>query len=445
MSTYNFDNTFANDLLSNMYLKSDFADVKFTFPNDDQFEEVPAHKAILATASPVFRAMFYGSLKEADVVEIVDSSAEVFKDFLKVVYQPKIALKLENISEVVRVADKYDLMDCFKVYGDYIQGHLTNENLVMTYQLAVLLGNAKFCETRIRVFIKDVLKSKEFLQCSREMIESILRLDGLQCDEIDLFKGAIEWAKSWCQKDGLNTNNSDGLRHQLGNCFSLIRFGAMDRVDIERILRNLVHKNLFTHDELIDLMQLKDDPGYESKCFETAPRSKHLDVNESTQLICQREISTRAEPVYLKRKDSTWFSTNQPVLLSRINFCSIAYTNFLTASHWLASNIEIIEYNTNSHPAYFRNESKEIRNSIQLVYVGRDKDWILESPIIINPELIYEVRVNILEDTSNFCHVSDFAYKVKLNEKTEIQFYQRSWDEKKTREGLVSSLTFHSL
>lgn len=90
MFTYNFDNAFANNLLSNMYLKSDFADVKFTFPNDNCCEEVPAHKAILATASPVFGAMFYGALKEHDVVSIADSTANAFKEFLQFIYRPKV-------------------------------------------------------------------------------------------------------------------------------------------------------------------------------------------------------------------------------------------------------------------------------------------------------------------------------------------------------------------
>lgn len=46
------ENPFAIKSISSMYLKSEFADVHFTFPNDDANEKVPAHKSLLATVSP---------------------------------------------------------------------------------------------------------------------------------------------------------------------------------------------------------------------------------------------------------------------------------------------------------------------------------------------------------------------------------------------------------
>lgn len=52
-----FVNTFAAKSISSMYLKPEFADVHFTFPNDDYTEKVAAHKCILAAASSVFAGM----------------------------------------------------------------------------------------------------------------------------------------------------------------------------------------------------------------------------------------------------------------------------------------------------------------------------------------------------------------------------------------------------
>lgn len=318
--------------------------------------------------------------------------------------------------------------------------------MVMAYQLAVSLGNTKLCEPQIRVLIKDVLKSEGFLQCSHEMVESILHLDGLQCNEIDLFEGVIEWAKSSCQRNGLDANDSNDLKQQLDSCFSLIRFGATSGADIGKILSNEVYKNLFTQDELIDVMQQKVNPGYKSKYFESAPRSKHLDFNESTQLICQREIPTDPYyqiPFFLKKNQPTWFYTNQPVLLKRINFCSIRHpTTRGEADFSLCADIEIFEYNFKS--LTFWGEPGKILSSIQSVKVGKNKDWILASPIAINPGFIYEVRVTLLEDISNFQHKSSWVQKVNLNEKIEITFHQKSKKDDDARLGLVSSLIFHS-
>lgn len=79
-----------------MYLKSDFADVHFKFPNDAQAEKLPAYKAILATTSSVFTAMFYGPLKKT----------------------------------FVRLADEYDMLECFDTCAAFLEANLTNENMV---------------------------------------------------------------------------------------------------------------------------------------------------------------------------------------------------------------------------------------------------------------------------------------------------------------------------
>lgn len=94
-------NARASETMSKMYLKSEFANVHFTFPNDDQAEILPAHKCILATASLVFAAMFYGPLKEDATVAITDSNASAFKEFLQLFYWPEVELSIENIIEIV--------------------------------------------------------------------------------------------------------------------------------------------------------------------------------------------------------------------------------------------------------------------------------------------------------------------------------------------------------
>lgn len=63
-------------------------------------------------------------------------------------------------------------------------------------------------------------------------------MDSLGCDEIDLFKAGIEWAKVSCQNNGLDETNSESLKNQLRPCFYLIRFGAMNEKEIRKILKN---------------------------------------------------------------------------------------------------------------------------------------------------------------------------------------------------------------
>lgn len=61
-----------------LYLISENADVVFIVEN----KHIPAHKIILAAASDVFKAMFYGSLKEQGDIRIVGATVSAFKEFL---------------------------------------------------------------------------------------------------------------------------------------------------------------------------------------------------------------------------------------------------------------------------------------------------------------------------------------------------------------------------
>lgn len=271
---------FANETTSKLYLESDLADIHFVFPNDDdQIAKVPAHKVILASASPVFKEMFYGLVKEGVTVEITDSNANAFKEFLQIIYLSDVTLTTGNIKEMVRLADKYDILDCFNATA--IERQLTNENMVYGYQLAIALNNSKlkeFCEKQMRKFTNDVLKSAGFLQCSHEVLENILQQNALDCTEADLFHACISWAKFQCQNNGLEKPNSVDLKKQLGECFHLIRFDAMDDEEIQEILSNKDYRSIFTQDE-VELMQAKCDKlQLESRMEPKTMGQPHIDL-----------------------------------------------------------------------------------------------------------------------------------------------------------------------
>lgn len=90
------ENTLQNnsptEFLSHLYLHSDFADIHFVFKTDGETIRVPAHKNILAIASPVFAAMFFGPMKQSEVVEIVDATDVAFKEFLQFFYRSQVKL-----------------------------------------------------------------------------------------------------------------------------------------------------------------------------------------------------------------------------------------------------------------------------------------------------------------------------------------------------------------
>jgi len=73
---------------------------------------VKAHKVILGFASDVFYKEFFGNLKSEDIVEIIDSTKEVFEVFVAFIYGKQQSWKnydLGMIASLYYLSDKYNM------------------------------------------------------------------------------------------------------------------------------------------------------------------------------------------------------------------------------------------------------------------------------------------------------------------------------------------------
>lgn len=283
---------FSSSYISNLYRNTELADVHFTFPNGDSTVQLPAHKLILASVSPVFKAMFYGPQKEGDIIKITDCTADVFEQFLQLIYFVGADLPNIKLQEMVRLANKYRMIE----YIEKLMFELCrDENVVEIYELAMSIGYAKlqeFCEERIRKQTTSMLRTKSYLKGSRETLEQILKQKELDCSEFKLFLACLEWAKSSCRKNGLAENDSKNLINQLGNCLHLIGFRHMDGDDFFEILSNEMYVKLFTPDELTEIMRSKCDINFEPNIFKCSRR-------ESVRVKCQK-LRNNLETIEMK-------------------------------------------------------------------------------------------------------------------------------------------------
>lgn len=266
----NIRNQFITKSISKMYLDDGSADVKFVFVSDESTETIPAHKVIFASSSPVFYAMFFGSLKEGNSIKIVDASPDAFKEFIKLFYLSDVELSLGNFVEVVRLADKYDISEHLKSYTDELKKQLADENLILVYSLARSLGNEdlkKTCKEKIQCS-HDMFKSDKFHQIDQQTLKKILMMD-LNCSETEIFEGCMAWAKASCKANGLDETNPQNIRKQLGECFHLIRFGAMN---LGPIMVSNFYARLFTPDEILDLMRIVTCVDFKSSKFNQTRR-----------------------------------------------------------------------------------------------------------------------------------------------------------------------------
>ncbi|XP_043287592.1 BTB/POZ and MATH domain-containing protein 1-like [Venturia canescens] len=156
-----------------LYEKKAFCDVTFVF--DDK--ELPAHKVVLALRSEVFEAMFLSDMKEKDTstVEIVDTKAEIFEEFLKYLYTGELNDLENKAEEMLLLADKYqvgELKDmCENFFLDNISEVNVIKNLIVAdkYRCATLKKKA----TNILQINANVLKQAIMSESSETL--SILK------------------------------------------------------------------------------------------------------------------------------------------------------------------------------------------------------------------------------------------------------------------------------
>ncbi|XP_055316918.1 BTB/POZ domain-containing protein 6-B-like [Sitodiplosis mosellana] len=431
-----------------MYLNEQLADVHFVFKFDDDVQKVPAHKLILASLSPVFHAMFYGSLKEGNEVKIEDADADTFKEFLQIFYLSEVTITMENIETIVRLADKYDVLGYVNASAVFLRSQLTMDNVCWAYQLAMNLNNKElieFCEDKIARSPKEIFAIDTFERCNKSTLQRILKL-GLICKETSIFEACLAWAKRACEKDNLDGAKAVNLRSQLGDCLQSIRFSAMTIEDFTTIENS--NDGLFTSDEFKDIMLNLTAEGYESKIFKQNPRVYKW--NENDILKCDRQSLGCSLSKSLKRSEVVWFTSNQTLLLGEIYSASTIgmknKNNHYSLIYQLldAVNVTITEIS--------RDTSKKV------LYRGSSYSWELThhhdrlkveltQPILIKPRIMYEIYFSVLIGVDSLSYYEGWKPTVELYDGIEIQFHRNPshTDYDTSSSGWIQSLSFNKI
>lgn len=240
--------------------------------------------------------------------------------------------------------------------------------------------------------------------------------------------------------------NSDNVKQQLGPCFYLFRFGAMDGEEIGNILLNKVIEGMFTKAELADIVRTKWTKQSESELFNHQPRLRPAYVwDTANKLICKRSTLTNNNNqirYVIQQHESTWFSTNELVLLGEMFFVPVQNYNG-GYGHELVSlsfDIEIIEH-------YADNFAKDApaKQLYSNKNVGNKSALVLATPIAIRPNKLYEIRLHQKLGIAQYFHNYMWVPEVKLNERITIKFHQNPAETHSTRRGLASTLCFNRI
>lgn len=416
----------------NLYLSDQSADVYFVFNTG---ERIPAHKSYLASSSDVFNAMFFGSIKEKGDVFIVDASVSIFKEFLKFFYYQKIELTEETVTEIVCLANKYNVIDCLKICDDFYQKHLTVENVFEIYEVAIHLNQMnliKICEYEISEKSEKMFLSKGFLECTEEMLEKILKLKDLQCTESVVFKACMEWIKSSSKSYKLTRYH---IENYFGRLFYLICFKSMTIDEFIDLLPEYGH--LFLPEEYCEILQMLHRKEYKTVLF-TEKRNTRFQWNKNKMVKCERLVSLLESPHKINNIETTIFTVNKPMILGDFT-CSPIYKFFDGNSYLLKekvlSNITIVRIDEGiiEHKLLY---------SMQTTLKSSFTNIKLSKPIFIKPHTKHEIRIHF-QTTEEFFVYAKLINVMQLIPNIIIHFYKDYNFARNTPSNTVAELTFN--
>ena len=198
---------------------------------------LPAHKAVLAASSPVFKASFTGKLKgnefEVTIPEFVPD-IESIEELLIYVYTREVEISEENAKKLFVIADFFLILSLREACAEFLRTNLTPSNC-----LAIQIFAERYCQLLheaaseyICNHLGDIWKTEEFLSSDFEDVKKLIcseRLDikiKMQRNGKEVFDGI----RSWVQHD------PETREHCFPELFSHLRLSTMSLQFITEVI-----------------------------------------------------------------------------------------------------------------------------------------------------------------------------------------------------------------
>lgn len=381
------DSQFCKRSCSKLYLDGETADVQFVFDENGSEKKIPAHKYMLAIGSPVFKAMFYGNLKEEGNVVIADTCAEPFAEFLQFFYLANVKLTIENAAEVMNLVNKYGTVECFPVCEKFLMENLSMNIAVQALELAITFDRMDFRRFVLKKVMEqpvEFFSTEPFKNCSADVLKVILNCENFDCDEIWIFRACISWSGKACVKNNLDPSNMTNIREQLHDCLYQIQFAAMKRQHVFICVSE--YGDLFNSEELVELIGiLSGSSKMKPKYFVSATRVKPIKWNDNVHIMFS--LNTTTESI-LNQSESTQFKTNSKMLLGAIATQIINCSTYRSGNRQLRGVLKLREL----QPETVLLEQPFVA-AIGGKYVPRNLTK-LTKPVVILPQRLYDVQID---------------------------------------------------
>mmetsp|Transcript_44148 Transcript_44148/g.141519 ORF Transcript_44148/g.141519 Transcript_44148/m.141519 type:complete len:457 (-) Transcript_44148:77-1447(-) len=193
-----------------------------------QDARMPAHRAILAARSPVFKAMFFGPMLESGAAEVQVStfSAQTMRLLLRFIYSGSVEdVNLEDMVPLMACADHYGVSTLRDRILNHLQDSISPETACTVLALARTYQQEHIQERYLSFILmhaQQVLRTEGFLNLDVAVLTKVLEADDARIEEIDIFKALVRWHRHWEKEP---EGGPDEIQAQA--LFRSIRYGQM--------------------------------------------------------------------------------------------------------------------------------------------------------------------------------------------------------------------------
>ncbi|GFO05278.1 BTB/POZ domain-containing protein 6 [Plakobranchus ocellatus] len=207
-------------------------------------QQIGAHKFVLMTRSEVFRHMFNGPDSTKSEFVIPDIPGDFFWEMLRHIYCEDQKLEVKSVVGIMYAADQYNLLVLKQACLDFL-----HKNLEINYACYLLVELRKYGypeeEKIVMSFIRknaeDVFKTKGMDLLSRELLNELLTLPGLDVDE-SVKKEAVEtWARNHQEEKKIGAS-VENLMDSLNDCLYVYRDDASSH---RYVMDSVTTRNIF--------------------------------------------------------------------------------------------------------------------------------------------------------------------------------------------------------
>ncbi|XP_034241117.1 kelch-like ECH-associated protein 1B isoform X5 [Thrips palmi] len=164
-------------------------------------EQFHAHKLVLASASPYFKAMFTGGLKECDMshVKLQGVCPTTLARILTFMYTGVIRVTEVTVCQLLPAATMFQVPDVISACCVFLERQLDPSNVIGIANFAEQHGCKELHEKAnqfIEQHFSQICQEEEFFQLSAMQLVALVKKDALNVqDEQEVYNAVLQWVK----------------------------------------------------------------------------------------------------------------------------------------------------------------------------------------------------------------------------------------------------------